>query len=203
MISSPTLDQLESQIAQAMIADRQRLRNGLRGCARPLATGKPLDPKRLARLEEQLRQSIGRCARAAEGGPAVHVRCGPADFSPARGDRRGDSRSPGGDRLRRDRLRQVDATAQDLPGNGPRRCRPDRPHAAAADCRPQRGPRIAEEIGSPLGRDVGYKVRFSESLGPQSYIKLMTDGILLAEHRATRISTATTRLSSTRPTNGR
>ena len=41
--------------------------------------------------------------------------------------------------------------------------------------------RIAEEIGSPLGRDVGYKVRFSESIGPQSYIKLMTDGILLAE----------------------
>ena len=41
--------------------------------------------------------------------------------------------------------------------------------------------RIAEEIGSPLGRDVGYKVRFSEAIGPQSYIKLMTDGILLAE----------------------
>ncbi len=41
--------------------------------------------------------------------------------------------------------------------------------------------RIAEEIGSPLGRDVGYKVRFSESIGPNSYIKLMTDGILLAE----------------------
>ncbi len=41
--------------------------------------------------------------------------------------------------------------------------------------------RIAEEIGSPLGRDVGYKVRFSEAIGPQCSIKLMTDGILLAE----------------------
>jgi ATP-dependent helicase HrpA len=41
--------------------------------------------------------------------------------------------------------------------------------------------RIAEEIGSPLGRDVGYKVRFSEAIGSQSYVKLMTDGILLAE----------------------
>ena len=44
--------------------------------------------------------------------------------------------------------------------------------------------RIAEELGSPLGRDVGYKVRFSESIGPQSYIKLMTDGILLAESQS-------------------
>ena len=41
--------------------------------------------------------------------------------------------------------------------------------------------RIAEEIGSPLGRDVGYKVRFSETIGPHCSIKLMTDGILLAE----------------------
>ncbi len=41
--------------------------------------------------------------------------------------------------------------------------------------------RIAEELGSPLGKDVGFKVRFAESLSPQTYIKLMTDGILLAE----------------------
>ena len=41
--------------------------------------------------------------------------------------------------------------------------------------------RIAEELGSPLGRDVGFKVRFAEALSPQTYIKLMTDGILLAE----------------------
>ncbi|MCE5269593.1 MAG: ATP-dependent RNA helicase HrpA, partial [Planctomycetaceae bacterium] len=41
--------------------------------------------------------------------------------------------------------------------------------------------RIADELASPLGRDVGFKVRFAESLSPQTYIKLMTDGILLAE----------------------
>ncbi len=41
--------------------------------------------------------------------------------------------------------------------------------------------RIAEELASPLGRDVGFKVRFAEALSPQTYIKLMTDGILLAE----------------------
>ncbi|MEN6458973.1 MAG: ATP-dependent RNA helicase HrpA [Thermoguttaceae bacterium] len=41
--------------------------------------------------------------------------------------------------------------------------------------------RIADELASPLGRDVGFKVRFAESLCPRTYIKLMTDGILLAE----------------------
>ncbi|HEC19818.1 MAG TPA: ATP-dependent RNA helicase HrpA, partial [Gammaproteobacteria bacterium] len=41
--------------------------------------------------------------------------------------------------------------------------------------------RIAEELGSPLGEAVGYKVRFSDHTRASSYIKLMTDGILLAE----------------------
>ncbi len=64
--------------------------------------------------------------------------------------------------------------------------------------------RIAEELGSPLGRDVGYKVRFSESLGPQSYIKLMTDGILLAETQSrSAFEQYDTMQSSTRPTNAR
>lgn len=41
--------------------------------------------------------------------------------------------------------------------------------------------RIAEELSVPLGRDVGFKVRFADTTSPQTYIKLMTDGILLAE----------------------
>lgn len=41
--------------------------------------------------------------------------------------------------------------------------------------------RIAEELACPLGDAVGYKVRFSDRSHPDSYIKLMTDGILLAE----------------------
>jgi len=41
--------------------------------------------------------------------------------------------------------------------------------------------RIAEELHSSLGQQVGYKVRFHDQVSPQSYIKLMTDGILLAE----------------------
>ncbi len=41
--------------------------------------------------------------------------------------------------------------------------------------------RIAEELGSPPGRHVGWKIRFGETLSPGTMIKLMTDGILLAE----------------------
>ncbi|MCF6346554.1 MAG: ATP-dependent RNA helicase HrpA, partial [Thiomicrorhabdus sp.] len=41
--------------------------------------------------------------------------------------------------------------------------------------------RIAEELGSPLGEVVGYQVRFLDLVKPQSLIKVMTDGILLAE----------------------
>lgn len=41
--------------------------------------------------------------------------------------------------------------------------------------------RIAEELGEPLGRSVGYKIRFKEKGGQNVYIKIMTDGMLLAE----------------------
>ncbi len=41
--------------------------------------------------------------------------------------------------------------------------------------------RIAEELATPLGEVVGYKVRFHDRLQPGASVKLMTDGILLAE----------------------
>ncbi|MEK6259499.1 MAG: ATP-dependent RNA helicase HrpA [Planctomycetota bacterium] len=43
--------------------------------------------------------------------------------------------------------------------------------------------RIAEELGVAVGREVGFKVRFTDATSPQTYIKLMTDGILLAENQ--------------------
>ena len=41
--------------------------------------------------------------------------------------------------------------------------------------------RIAEELKVELGTLVGYKVRFTDKVGPRTAVKLMTDGILLAE----------------------
>src|SRR6202000_364411 len=41
--------------------------------------------------------------------------------------------------------------------------------------------RIADELGSPLGEAVGYAVRFNDQVSERTLVKLMTDGILLAE----------------------
>jgi ATP-dependent RNA helicase DHX8/PRP22 len=41
--------------------------------------------------------------------------------------------------------------------------------------------RVSDELGSPLGKDVGYVVRFEEKISEESKIKFMTDGILIRE----------------------
>jgi ATP-dependent helicase HrpA len=41
--------------------------------------------------------------------------------------------------------------------------------------------RIAEELDTEIGQAVGYTVRFNDRVGPDTFIKVMTDGILLAE----------------------
>lgn len=46
--------------------------------------------------------------------------------------------------------------------------------------------RVAEELKTPLGQQVGYKVRFQDQSSDKTLIKLMTDGILLAETQTDR-----------------
>ncbi|MBU1185815.1 MAG: ATP-dependent RNA helicase HrpA [Acidobacteria bacterium] len=41
--------------------------------------------------------------------------------------------------------------------------------------------RIAEELGEGIGLSVGYKIRFREKASPETFIKVVTDGMLLAE----------------------
>lgn len=41
--------------------------------------------------------------------------------------------------------------------------------------------RVAEELDARLGQEVGFRIRFTDSSGPNTRIRLMTDGILLAE----------------------
>ncbi|WP_460497180.1 ATP-dependent RNA helicase HrpA [Glycomyces tarimensis] len=50
--------------------------------------------------------------------------------------------------------------------------------------------RIADELGSPLGEAVGWKVRFTDQVSDSSYVKLMTDGILLTEIQHDRLLSA-------------
>ena len=47
--------------------------------------------------------------------------------------------------------------------------------------------RVASELGSPLGTDVGYQIRFEDRTSPATYVKFMTDGILLAEIQGDRL----------------
>lgn len=49
--------------------------------------------------------------------------------------------------------------------------------------------RIADELKIPLGSSVGYKVRFNEQVSDNTLVKLMTDGILLAEIQQDRLLT--------------
>ncbi len=47
--------------------------------------------------------------------------------------------------------------------------------------------RVAHELGTDLGQAVGYTVRFTDRVGAGTYIKVMTDGILLAEIQRDRL----------------
>ena len=50
--------------------------------------------------------------------------------------------------------------------------------------------RVAEELQVPLGKEVGWQVRFTEQVGEDTLIKFMTDGILLAEIQKDRFLSA-------------
>src|SRR3954447_26803763 len=47
--------------------------------------------------------------------------------------------------------------------------------------------RVASELGSALGADAGYQVRFDDRTSPATYVKFMADGILLAEIQGDRL----------------
>jgi ATP-dependent helicase HrpA len=61
-------------------------------------------------------------------------------------------------------------------------CTQPRRIAAVAVCN-----RIAEEIGEKPGESVGYRIRFTDRTDRRGYIKIMTDGILLAEAQRDRM----------------
>ena len=100
----------------------------------------------------------------------------------ARRHRRRDPRPPGRHRRRRDRLREDHAAPEDLPRAGPRRPRPDRAHPAAPARRPHRRRPDRRGAGHRAGRarSAGRSASPTTSAS-NTLVKLMTDGILLAE----------------------
>ncbi|TCO83169.1 ATP-dependent helicase HrpA [Plasticicumulans lactativorans] len=175
-----TLAELQFRLAACPVRMRAGLARRLDGLRRRRAAGKPID-RGLAELTAALEAAVAACAerRAALPRPTFD------DGLPVNG-----------------RRAQIAAAIRDHPvvvvcgetGSGkttqlPKICLELGFGAAGliGHTQPRRiaarsvAARIAEELGEPPGRHVGYKVRFSDHTGPECAVKLMTDGILLAE----------------------
>lgn len=174
------ITELGARIGEALFADRWRLRRQLRDIEQAERRGKP-SADRLARLAADLEKSIA--TRLARRAAVPHVRFD--DQLPVAARR--------GEIAAAIRDHQVVIVCGDT-GSGkstqlPKICLElgRGVEGIIAHTQPRRiaarsvANRIAEELGSPLGQDVGYKVRFTDATNPRTYIKLMTDGVLLAE----------------------
>ncbi len=177
---SKPLQALRSQIDQAMSADRHRLFKQWQSCQRLSKEGKPFD-RAEARLREELATSLQRVEQRRTLTPELNYPEGLPVCA------------------RREELLEVIRDHQvvviagetgsgkttQLPklclelGRGVRgRIGHTQPRRIAAR---SVAARIAEELNSPLGETVGYQVRFTDHSSERTQLKLMTDGILLAE----------------------
>ncbi len=179
-MSVPTQYQLERELGRAMRTDRHRLRCQLRDFSKPRKDGK-LPEDRLERLATAIRESVELREMRRRGIPPIRyddelpISAKREEIGRAIRDNQvviicGETGSGKSTQLPKICLELGRGIDGFIGHTQPRRIAA---RSVAA--------RIAEELASPLGRDVGFKVRFAESLSPQTYIKLMTDGILLAE----------------------
>ncbi|HEY8748300.1 MAG TPA: ATP-dependent RNA helicase HrpA, partial [Tepidisphaeraceae bacterium] len=176
---NPKLDDLAHRIEQSMLADRHRLRARLQHFHNQARFPDVIE--KLQRLSADIERSAARRQRRLENLPKPSF---PADLPVVQ---------------RRDEIARAIAENQVIvlsgeTGSGkttqlPKIClelgrgvsgmightQPRRIAARAVAMR------IAHEIQTDLGRAVGYKVRFNDQVSPESYIKVMTDGVLLAE----------------------
>lgn len=184
-MSTTDLRSLAPRIRDCMLADRQRLVRLLRAAEGRAARGEPAD--RLAeRFRADLERSQARLARRRERLPRptwpaeLPVVARRADIAKAIAEHQvvvlcGETGSGKTTQLPKICLELGRGVAGLIGHTQPRRIA----------ARTVAG-RIAEELGTPLGQAVGYKVRFGDHTGPDTYIKVMTDGILLAETQTDR-----------------
>jgi ATP-dependent helicase HrpA len=184
------ISQLQAQLPQCMLADRQPLRRRLQQAKSWLDQGKPQDlermPKLLAEIAAQMQVSMEKLRERIAHLPQPEF----ADNLPVN--------------QKKDEIAAAISKHQVVivcgeTGSGkttqlPKICLELKRGAAGliGHTQPRRiaarsvASRIASELNSPLGQTVGYKVRFTDKLSGSSYIKLMTDGILLAETQGDR-----------------
>jgi ATP-dependent helicase HrpA len=169
------------RVDACMLADQRRLRQRVRS----LGPGPPKEP--LERLREEIERSVARREDRWKNRPKIEY---PAELpvSAARGEIAraildhqvvvvcGETGSGKTTQLPKLCLELGGGIAGQIGHTQPRRI-------AARSV----ASRIAEELHGPLGRAVGYKVRFGDQASPDNYIKVMTDGILLAETQRDRL----------------
>ncbi len=163
-----------------MPADRQRLRKEIRAIREAENRGKPFD-RRLAGWQEELRRSIALREARRAGVPAIRfdedlpVSQRRDEIAAAVRDHQvvivcGETGSGKSTQLPKICLGLGRGIDRLIGHTQPRRIAA---RSIAA--------RIAEELAAPLGHQVGFKIRFAEATSPHTCVKLMTDGILLAE----------------------
>jgi ATP-dependent helicase HrpA len=177
---STSLGDLEAEIRRAHGADRHRLRRQLRNIQQARQAGKPHD-RNLARLIEDVERSVARRAAREAGRPQIRF----DDELPISARREQIAEA-----IRRHQVVVVSGeTGSGKSTQLPKIClelgrgidglightQPRRIAARSV------ASRVADELAAPLGREVGFKIRFTDATSPQTYVKLMTDGILLAE----------------------
>ncbi|WP_217474949.1 ATP-dependent RNA helicase HrpA [Stutzerimonas stutzeri] len=178
--ATPAFEQLLKNLDQAMYADRHRLRRQLHDL-RKKAGAAPIDEVRLAQWLERFQASVAKVEARRQSVPVMRY----DDSLPIA--------------AKRDEIKAALEKHQVLviageTGSGkttqlPKICLEigRGVHGLIGHTQPRRlaarsvATRVAEEIGTPLGELVGYQVRFEDQSKDSSLIKLMTDGILLAE----------------------
>ncbi|MCQ4250787.1 ATP-dependent RNA helicase HrpA [Pseudomonas stutzeri] len=178
--ATPSFEQLLKNLDQAMFADRHRLRRQLHDL-RKKAGDAPIDAERLAQWLERFQASVAKVEARRRSVPVMRY----DDSLPIA--------------AKRDEIKAALEKHQVLviageTGSGkttqlPKICLEigRGMHGLIGHTQPRRlaarsvATRVAEEIGTPLGELVGYQVRFEDQSKDSSLIKLMTDGILLAE----------------------
>jgi len=172
--------EIEIKIASAMQADRHRLRNLLRAVKQAEEQGRSPDAqleKLLAQIEEsnarrQRRQSLVPRRIYDESLPIVRRR---EEIAAAIRDHSvvvvcGETGSGKSTQLPKICLEIGRGVAGMIGHTQPRRIAA---RSIAA--------RVAEELGTSVGQKVGFKIRFTDATGPNTLVKVMTDGVLLAE----------------------
>ncbi|MGY2078418.1 ATP-dependent RNA helicase HrpA [Modestobacter sp. SYSU DS0657] len=172
-------DELRSRLSALTLADEHRLRRRLDG------TRRTKDPAARARQRERIAEDVAAAeARIAARRAAVPVVAYPDELPVSQ--RRDDIAAAVRDHqvvvvageTGSGKTTQLPKILLEL-GRGVRgRIGHTQPRRIAARTVAER---IAEEIGSPLGDVVGWKVRFTDEVGDRTLVKLMTDGVLLAE----------------------